>query len=167
MKRRAFTLVEILITVVLLGVLAAIIIPMAANSVESAKDSALAHDLQMLRRYILVYKSQHLEVGPGYPNGAVDQAPTEQVFVDQITMSSNVRGETAPTGTPGFERGPYLSKIPLNPFNERRTIQMLGNDEEFPAAADDSHGWIYKAATSEVRADNTGTNGIGTPYYDY
>jgi general secretion pathway protein G len=166
-KRGAFTLVEILIVVVLLGVVAAIVIPKAANSTTAAKDSALAHDLRMLRRYILIYKSQHLEVAPGYPNGATDQTPSEQAFVEQITMSSDVYGQTAPRGTPGFERGPYLLKIPVNPFNNKSTIEMLGNSEDFPAEADGSHGWLYKAATSEIRADNIGADRYGERYYDY
>jgi len=166
-KAKAFTLVEILVVVVLLGVLAAIVIPAFANSTTSAKDSALAVDMQLLRRVILVYKSQHLEVGPGYPNGDTTQAPTEQAFIDQTTMASNINGQTAAIGTPGFNRGPYLMKIPVNPFNEKSTIEMLADGQAFPANADGSHGWIYKAATSEIRADNTGTDQSGKQYYDY
>ena len=166
-KAKAFTLVEILVVVVLLGVLAAIVIPAFAHSTTSAKDSALAVDLQLLRRVILVYKSQHLEVGPGYPNGNTTQAPTEQAFIDQTTMASNTNSQTAAIGTPGFNRGPYLMKIPVNPFNEKNTIEMLADGQAFPANSDGSHGWIYKAANSEIRADNTGTDQSGRRYYDY
>ncbi len=166
-KAKAFTLMEILIVVVLLGVLAAIVIPAVANSTTSAKGSALAADLQLLRRVILVYKTQHLEVGPGYPDGDTTQAPTEQAFIDQATMASNANGQTAAAGTAGFNRGPYMSKIPVNPFNGKNTVEMLADGQAFPANADDSHGWIYKAATSEIRTDNTGTNLNGKLYYDY
>lgn len=166
-KAKAFTLMEILIVVVLLGVLAAIVIPTVANSTTSAKDSALAADLQLLRRVVLVYRTQHLEVGPGYPDGDTAQAPTEQAFIDQATMASNANGQTAAIGTPGFNRGPYMSKIPVNPFNGKNTVEMLADGQAFPANADDSHGWIYKAATSEIRTDNTGTNLNGKLYYDY
>ncbi|MHC4426793.1 MAG: type II secretion system protein [Planctomycetota bacterium] len=166
-KARAFTLVEILIVVVLLGILAGVVLPLIAGSSISAKESALAHDLRMLRRYVLIYKSQHLEVGPGYPNGDITQVPTEQVLLEQITMSSNASGQTAPVGTPDFNRGPYLMKIPANPLNDMSTVEVLGDGEDFPANADGSHGWIYKAFTSEVRADNTGTNSNGRRYYDY
>jgi len=166
-RAKAFTLVEILIVVVLLGVLAMIVIPTVASSTISAKESALATDLHLLRRLILIYKSQHLEIGPGYPDGDTAQPPTEQTFVEQVTMASNTRGETAPVGTAGFNRGPYVMKIPVNPLNKLSTVQMLGNGEEFPAEADNSHGWIYKAATSEIRADSTGSDGNGKRYYDY
>jgi prepilin-type N-terminal cleavage/methylation domain-containing protein len=107
-KAAGFTLVEILIVVVILGILAGVVIPLAAKSAHAAKESALAHDLHMLRRYILVYKGQHLEVPPGYPNGARDQAPTEQAFIDQIATASNEAGQTATAGTPGFDLGPVL-----------------------------------------------------------
>ncbi len=166
-KARAFTLIEILVVVVLLGILAVVVIPTVANSTTSAKDSALAVDLQLLRRFILVYKSQHLEVGPGYPDGNTTQAPIEQAFIDQATMASNTNGQTAAIGTLSFNRGPYLMKIPVNPFNEKDTVEMLADGQAFPVNADDSHGWIYKVATSEIRADNTGTNLNGKLYYDY
>jgi prepilin-type N-terminal cleavage/methylation domain-containing protein len=164
---RAFTLIEILIVVVILGILAGVILPMVANSAISARESALAQELQMLRRYSLIYTTQHLEVAPGYPNGDKTQTPTEQVFVEQITLSSNSSGQTAAVGTPGFERGPYLMRLPVNPLNGLSTVQVLGDGENFPANADDSHGWMYKASTAEVRADNAGTGDNGQRYYDY
>lgn len=158
---RAFTLVEVLIVTVLLGVLAAIVVPSFSNSTTPAKESALATDLQLLRRFILIYKAHHLEVAPGYPDGNTTAAPTEDAFVAQATMSSNAHGQTAAVGTAGYERGPYVQRIPVNPFNGKSSIQI------FPAEADDSHGWIYKADTGEIRADSTGTDTNGTRYYDY
>ncbi|MBN2312313.1 MAG: prepilin-type N-terminal cleavage/methylation domain-containing protein [Sedimentisphaerales bacterium] len=164
---RGFTLIEILVVVVLLGILAGVVLPLVASGAISAKESALALELQMLRRFVLIYKGQHLEVAPGYPNGDTTLAPTEQVFIDQMILSSNASGQTAPVGTPGFERGPYMMKIPDNPLNNKATIQILGDAENFPANADDSHGWVYKPATSELRSDSTGTDDAGKSYYDY
>ena len=166
-KAQAFTLVEILIVVTILGILAAVIMPMASGGAISAKQSALAADLQLLNRFILIYKAHHLEVAPGYPNGQTSAAPTEQAFIDQATLASNKLGQTAAIGSVGFERGPYMQHIPKNPLNNLGTIQMLGNGENFPANGDDSHGWIYKAATGEIRADSTGTDDSGKKYYDY
>ncbi len=163
----AFTVVEILIVVVLLAILALVIIPMVSGSVMSARESALAHDLHMLRRYVLIYTAQHLEVAPGYPDGDRTQAPTELAFFGQLTMSSNPAGQTAPIGTPGFERGPYMMKIPVNPLNHKSTVQVLGDGDAFPANGDDSHGWIYKPAVSEVRADCAASDDNGKRYYDY
>ena len=74
-RAKAFTLVEILIVVVLLGVLAAIVVPAIGNCGNSARASSLATNLNMLRRFVIVYTSQHLEVAPGYTAGA-GSAPT-------------------------------------------------------------------------------------------
>jgi general secretion pathway protein G len=162
-----FTLVEVLIVTVLIGVLAAIVVPSFSNSTTPAKESALATDLQLFRRFILIYKAHHLEVGPGYSNGDTTASPSEDAFVAQATMASKANGQTAAAGTAGYERGPYMQRIPINPFNGKSDIQMLANGEEFPADADDSHGWIYKADTAEIRADCTGTDSNGTRYYEY
>jgi prepilin-type N-terminal cleavage/methylation domain-containing protein len=168
MKRaRAFTLVEILIVVVLLGVLAAIVIPALAGGTTSARRSTLAMNVSLLRRFIPIYTSHHLEVPPGYPNGNRGATPTETAFVDQATLCSKRTGETAPRGTFGFPFGPYLSKIPENPFNKLDTIEMLADGQAFPATADDSHGWIYKAQTGEIRPDSTGEDDSGILYYEY
>jgi prepilin-type N-terminal cleavage/methylation domain-containing protein len=168
MKRaRAFTLVEILIVVVLLAVLAAIVLPSLTKGTTMAKESALAFDLGLLRRFVLIYASQHLEVSPGYPNGNTSAAPTGEVFTDQAMLSSKATGETAGIGTAGYPYGPYLSRIPANPFNQKDTVEMLANGQAFPAAPDNSHGWICKPQTGEVRPDNTGSDSAGTAYYDY
>ncbi len=165
-RAKAFTLVEILIVVVLLGVLAAIVIPAVANSGNSARAGALATNLNMLRRFVLIYTSHHQEVAPGYTAGA-GSALDADVFTNQATLSSNAQGDTAARGTAGFPYGPYLSKIPTNPFNGLATIQMLADGQDFAAEADNSHGWIYKAATGEIRPGNSGTDDAGTAYYDY
>jgi prepilin-type N-terminal cleavage/methylation domain-containing protein len=164
---RAFTLVEILIVVVLLGIMAAIVIPAIGRSATGARETTLAMNLNLLRRFIPVYTSQHKEVPPGYPNGDIHAAPTEAAFVAQAMLASNTNGETAARGTLGYPLGPYLSKIPANPFNYRETLQVLGDAETFPAAPDDTYGWIYKAETGEIRAGNTGANIRGVAYYDY
>ena len=67
-KARAFTLMEILIVVVLLGVRAAVVIPRVANSTTSAKDSALAADLQFNEKD----PAEMLADGQAFPANADD-----------------------------------------------------------------------------------------------
>ena len=166
-RTKAFTLVEILIVVVLLGLLAAIVIPAFGEGTMSARASALTQDLRILQRFILIYKCQHLEVAPGYLNGNTSSTPTESSFVNQATQSSTSTGQTAAVGTSGYNRGPYLAKIPTNPVNSLNTVQILEDSSPFPGNADDSHGWIYKPATGEIRSDCTGTDAGGNAYYAY
>ena len=65
MKRmkRAFTLIEILIVVVLLGVLAAIVIPQFSDASDEAKVAAQASDLHTLQGQIQLYRAKT----GGYP----------------------------------------------------------------------------------------------------
>ena len=58
-------------------------------------------------------------------------------------------------------------KMPVNPLNDLDTIEMLADGANFPANGDNSHGWIYRAATAEIRADCSGSNDAGKLYYDY
>ncbi len=166
-RARAFTLVEILIVVVLLGVLAAIVVPSMAGYTGSARRTTLAMNLNLLRRFIPVYTSQHGEIHPGYPNGDINATPTEQAFVDQATLASNKYGETAPRGTPGYPLGPYISNVPPNPFNKLATVGFIAAGDNFPAAADGQYGWLYNPATGEIRPDNEEVDPRGIPYYEY
>jgi prepilin-type N-terminal cleavage/methylation domain-containing protein len=163
----AFTLVEIMIVVVLLGILAAIVIPAVAGSGVAAREAAMAQDLKLLQRFVQIYKCHHREVSPGYLNGNTAAAPSEAAFRAQALMSSNEAGHTAAIGTPGFDRGPYLQKIPVNPINAMDTITMLVNGASFPANANGATGWIFLAETGEVRANCTGTDNKGIEYYQY
>lgn len=164
---RAFTLVEILIVVVLLGVLAAVVIPTIGKGRTTARESTLASELSLLRRFMLIYKSHHLEVAPGYPDGDSSAMPTGDVFRDQATLSSDASGRTAERGTAGFPYGPYISRVPVNPFNNLDTVLMIGNGDAFPAVPTDEYGWVCKPQTGEIRAGNRGTDDHGTAYYAY
>jgi general secretion pathway protein G len=55
MKKKGFTLVEILIVVVILGILAAIVIPQFTSASDEARLSSLTSDLQSLRAQIQLY----------------------------------------------------------------------------------------------------------------
>jgi prepilin-type N-terminal cleavage/methylation domain-containing protein len=162
---RAFTLVEILIVVVILGILAATVMALASGTTLSAKESVVATDLQLLRNFILIYKAQHLEVAPGYPSGPASTS-TEQDFINQATLSSTSAGATAAIGTSGYDRGPYMQLIPANPLNDnKRTIKVVSGTN-FPAA-DNTTGWVYLPELSQIRANSTGTDDNGKNYYDY
>ncbi|MEL7087296.1 MAG: prepilin-type N-terminal cleavage/methylation domain-containing protein, partial [Planctomycetota bacterium] len=56
LKAKGFTLVEILIVVVILGILAAIVIPQFTSASESAKASSLVTQLQSLRSQLELYQ---------------------------------------------------------------------------------------------------------------
>ena len=75
-------MVEILIVVVILGILAAIVIPQFTEASTEAKVSRLASDLQTMRSQIELYKIQHSDVLPG----TVDDVDFEAAMTGYTTL---------------------------------------------------------------------------------
>ncbi len=135
LRKRGFTLVEILIVVVILGILAAIVIPQFTNASESAKASSLISQLQTIRSQIELYQVQHTGDYPAtttLPTGAT-------TFWDQMTETSDSDGTVHTDGTGDF--GPYLQKAPVNPFTNDSVV-----------ATDNSESWKYDEDTGKILA---------------
>ena len=58
-RRAAFTLVEILIVVVILGILAAMVVPQLTNAAQDAASTSTFSELQKIRRHISMYRSRN------------------------------------------------------------------------------------------------------------
>jgi prepilin-type N-terminal cleavage/methylation domain-containing protein len=56
--KRGFTLIEILIVVVILGILAAVVVPQFTNAADDANDAALRSQLQTLRGQVELFRAQ-------------------------------------------------------------------------------------------------------------
>lgn len=56
-KNRSFTLIEILIVIVIIGIISTLIIVSFSNIINSANDSKRKHDMDTLQRNLLFYKS--------------------------------------------------------------------------------------------------------------
>ncbi len=155
--KRGFTLVEILIVVVILGILAAIVIPQFTQASTEAKENSLCSDLQTLRSQIELYKCQHN-----------DNAPNAVEFIAQMTQTSDIDGATSGNKirTATYEYGPYLERVPINPFNDEKdtTFTNQGAIDTTGTAGDNGGSWEYVEATGEIWADNDGTNSQGVAY---
>jgi len=164
----AFTLVEILIVVAILGILAAITLPTLRGHIAEAKEAAAKDNLRILRNAIEFYAAQHNGIPPGYIPGWHSGTTYADFFILQLCKAAtNADGQTASPGTPGFPLGPYVQTMPLNPFNKLDTIKIVADDTEFPPDATGEFGWIYQAATHTIRIDWTSTDREEVRYYDY
>ena len=161
-----FTLVEILIVVVILGILASIVIPQFSNASHSARQNTLKDDLRFMRMQITVFKAQHEDVGPGYPSGNPGGQPTEADLVAQLTQYTSASCGVSATWSVTHKFGPYLSKAPTNPLNGKSSFRIVADSSDMPAP-DGTTGWIYKPATSELTANLTGTDEHGKLYAAY
>jgi general secretion pathway protein G len=167
MKRKGFTLVEILLVVSILGILAAIVLPSFQDNVSQAKESAAKSNLATMRTQIQMYKIQHNGVPPGYVDGAAAPIATMQL---QLTGTTTLTGQASPNTAPSapFNFGPYIKKIPENPFNGLSTIAYVAEATDFSAAVDGtSSGWLYKKETCELALNWTGADSKGVNFYDY
>lgn len=153
--KKAFTLVEVLMVVAILGIIAAIVFPEYRSQAQKAKESAAKENLQILRHQIELYVAEHNGIAPGYPDDDTSNTPLFMTFARQMTKFEN-----------------RLSSMPKNPFNGIRTMKMINNTEPFPTeptgpAGLDTWGWIYKPATREIRLNWPGNDSQGVPYFEY
>ncbi len=164
---KGFTLVEILIVVIILGILGVMIIPQFSSATESARAAMLMDDLRMMRSQMEVFKAQHRGVPPGFPDGDTAQAPTEAAVRAHITQSSTSAGATAAVGTDGYPYGPYMKEIPANPFNGKSSLLVLPASTPCPNTPSDQYGWIYQPSSLTFKSDSLGSDTNGVPYFDY
>ena len=139
--KSGFTLVEILIVVVILGILAAIVIPQFTDASTEAKTSSLCSDLQTFRSQIELYKIQHTDALPSTASVGLVSAMTSQTDADGDAYDSG----TSTTGP----FGPYLQKIPKNAFNGSTTI-VTGTADPNTAVGD--NGWYFNTSTGAFNA---------------
>lgn len=107
--RRAFTLIEILIVVVILGILAAIVIPQFTDASQEASASNLASQLQTIRSQVELFNVQNIAV-PFDPvangwdqlvNNDYLQAPPKNPFASagvQTVIAAGVAGDATMQG---------------------------------------------------------------------
>ena len=147
MKRnhsRGFTLVEILIVVIILGILAAIVIPQFTNASNDARNNSVASTLQTIRSQIELFKIQHSDKAPNLG--------TSWVIMTNKSTTTEI-GSAAGTGT---NFGPYLQQPPVNPANGQSAVG---------AAAATTVGWVYSYSGGAYTISAVDTTGTGTlPY---
>ena len=161
-----FTLVEILIVVVILGILASIVLPQFSNASQEARENTMKDDLRYLRIQIQVFKAQHRDTPPGYPGGDVTTTATQQDFFDQMEHYTDDSCGTSETATSTAKYGPYLSKMPPNPINGFSTITMVAGSSAMPTA-DGTTGWLYQPETQQILTNLVGNDSTGQPYNKY
>ena len=110
---RGFTLVEILIVVIILGILAAIGLPQFLNASTDARLSNLKTNLQTVRAQLLLYKTQHLEHFP------------DTNFATEMTMFTDLSGGTAIAADSTHTFGPYLQTVPINPVSNTASVRFV------------------------------------------
>ncbi|CAN5851874.1 hypothetical protein BH11PLA1_BH11PLA1_12170 [soil metagenome] len=153
-RHAAFTLIELVIVVVIIGILAAIAIPRMSRGAAAAGDSALTANLATVRNAFDMFQAEH---GGTFP--ALADA------VDSLTKYTDALG-----GQPladkdeakGVIYGPYLRSVPTLPVGPSR------GKTAFVAALGGDGGWVYDGKGG-VRANvpDSVKDARGVKYNDY
>ncbi|MEX2217917.1 MAG: type II secretion system protein [Phycisphaerales bacterium] len=136
--RSAFTLVEILIVVIILGVLAAIVVPQFNTATSEARAMATLDQLVKLREAIGVYYVRNNSTYPG------------------IQAGNGTWGQLVQAG------GDYLKFPPKNLWvgGAAATVVALANAPD--PGFQNAHGWIFDPATGNLWAGSF--DGQDQPY---
>jgi prepilin-type N-terminal cleavage/methylation domain-containing protein len=135
-RRKAFTLVEILIVVVIMGIIATVIIGLFNNTTADAAEKALKDNLRTMRSSLQLYMAQH---------GAY---PAAGSFEAQMTQYSDSSGATSVAKTATHIYGPYILRMPPLPLGTNR-----GETGITTTTYSDGFGWGYDATTGQFVAN--------------
>ncbi|MCW5764887.1 MAG: prepilin-type N-terminal cleavage/methylation domain-containing protein [Phycisphaeraceae bacterium] len=151
-RRRAFSLIELVIVVVIIGIIAAIAIPRMSRGSAGASDATLTANLKVLRNAIDLFYTEHNNT---YPAAAT--------IADQLTLYSDDAGATNASKSSTFVFGPYIRAIPALPVGAKKGKSGI-------AAADAANiGWIYTEADGTIKANcaDGETDARGVKYNTY
>ena len=157
-QRHGFTLIEVLIVVVILGILAATVLPQFTSASDDAKESAVIQNLQLLRSQVQMYKFQH-----------EGRLPTAVTLEEKLTRRTDIDGTT---NDASGKFGPYITgQLPPNPFNGERTITGVTGAGPVDRASNvaGTAGWVYNEDTGEIfmdwDQDLVNPTGVATNFY--
>ncbi|HEX8877373.1 MAG TPA: type II secretion system protein [Phycisphaerales bacterium] len=153
--RRAFSLLELVIVVVILGILAAIAVPRMSRSATNAADNAVAANLAILRNAVDLFSTEH---GGTYPSLAN--------LPNALTQYSDVAGTTfaaAKDTATGVIYGPYVRDIPALPVGANK------GKNTFTGTLGGSFGWVYDSSTGKIfpNCPDSEVDGRGVKYNTY
>ena len=149
---RGFTLVELLIVVVILGILAAIVIPQFASSTQDARVAALDTSLSNVRAVVDLYFQQHDEYPSRNIDGAGGAANSAAAFLSQLSQYTDVNGDVALSVDVTHTLGPYFKKaeIPTEPMTASSALEIsTAGALGMTASIGDPGGWKFDNRTGQ------------------
>ena len=162
MTNAGFTLIEMLIVIIVLGILAMIIVPQISVSSDDAKLSALQSNLGTMRSAVELYYAQHNNTYPGKNTVAGvasgSDANSQTAFVQQLTRYTDINGTVGDTKTTDIIYGPYLKggDLPTNPFDDDNDVTCDYDQGDIThRTSTDNSAWRFFPATGVLIANDS------------
>ena len=166
-----FTLLEMIIVIIIMGILAAVIIPQISTSTEDAKLSSVKTDLSTMRNAVEIYYAQHNSTYPGFNDnagtaGPVLAGPAATAFVEQLTQYTDINGDVQGTKDATHKYGPYIKggKLPLNSYNDSNAVVCDVATQDITVRAWDgvgTAGWHFYTQTGVLVANDSAAHATG------
>lgn len=158
-QRGAFTLVELLIVVVLIGIVALIAAPRLSQGASRSAAAATQADLFNVQKMIEMYAIEHAGVYPGAVSDGGNAAHTEAAFLRQMLQYTDIAGRASSAPTGNYRYGPYLRKgIPPLRFGRKRGltgVHVVTGNTALTFQAAPTAGWLYNDTTGEFTANSS------------
>ncbi|MBL8746556.1 MAG: type II secretion system protein [Phycisphaerae bacterium] len=139
-RTSGFTLVEILIVVVILGILAAIVIPQFTSASQEAIKGALQSQLQTISSQVELYRVRN-----------AGQLPDNAAEADPVGVAASENGWGV------LVAGQYLKEQPFNGFTGSSALDVGTEGDQLAANVKTGNGWVF-------HDDSTAQNGIVFAY---
>ncbi len=158
-KQAGFSLVELVIVVVILGVIAAVAIPRLSRGARTAGQNTLKASLAEMRSAIELFAAEH---EGKYPDADI---------ANQLTMFTDIAGDNPSATASGTSiYGPYLKEIPIIPVGTRKGKNgIFTTDQTTIPGGLATDGWWYNTDTHEIKANlpDADTDIDGVKYNTY
>ncbi|MFQ6048617.1 MAG: type II secretion system protein [Phycisphaerae bacterium] len=133
--RHNTTIVELLIVVLILAIVAAVVVPQFSQASQDSRAARLRSHLATVRHQIERYRQDH-----------GGRLPSAKLFVQQMTGQTDELGRPADSVRQGRLLGPYLRRVPLNPYTAGCRVGTG------PVGSSD---WFYEESTGQFRANHS------------